>query len=98
MARPVSRVKFVQLAGIYQRGEHLTDPKFKDIMVYRQAKRVTLDAPDGFAVSVDGEIIEGTHFDIEVVPHAIRFAVPRDRGTKEESPAPAAACAENAGQ
>jgi len=76
IARPISRFKFISLVSSYAKGKHLDDPRFKDIFTYRQAKRVTLDAEKGFAITLDGEIIEGTHFDIEILPGGIRFAVP----------------------
>ena len=84
LARPISRFRLVQLIGAYQRGEHLDDPRLEDVVIYRRGKKITLDAPDGFAISADGEVIEGTHFDLEVLPSAIRFVVPTiTKDTKE---------------
>lgn len=39
-------------------------------------KHIHVSAPAGFAVSVDGEIVEGTEFDIEVCPGVLNFVVP----------------------
>ena len=72
----ISRITFVQLIGLYTRGEHLDDPKMKKILVYRQAKKVEVEAPEGFAYSLDGEIIYEDHFTIEIVPAAVKVAVP----------------------
>jgi diacylglycerol kinase (ATP) len=38
---------------------------------------VEVEAPDGFAYSLDGEIIYENHFTVEMVPGAIRLAVPK---------------------
>lgn len=76
MARPISRLKFIRLVKSYAQGKHLDDPRFADIFTYRQAKKVTLDATPGFAITLDGEIVDGTHFDIEILPGGISFAVP----------------------
>ena len=50
--------------------------KFKKIIVYRQAKKVHIESPAPLRFSLDGEILALQNFDIEVVPSAIRFAVP----------------------
>lgn len=73
---PISRIRFVKLIGSYTAGNHLEDKNFKDIIVYRQAKKVEVIAEDGFAYSLDGEIIYDKHFTVEIAPAALNFAVP----------------------
>ncbi|MBR0136848.1 MAG: diacylglycerol kinase family lipid kinase [Erysipelotrichaceae bacterium] len=76
LIKPISRLRFVKLLSPYTNGEHLDRDDLKDIVTYVQAKKVEVDAPDGFAYSLDGEIIYESHFTVEIVPHAISFAVP----------------------
>ena len=76
LVKPISRLRFVKLLGPYTNGEHLDDPQFRDIIVYRRAKAVDVTAAPGFAYSLDGEIIYSEQFHIEIVPGALRFAVP----------------------
>ena len=76
LVKPISRMRFVKLLAPYTNGEHLDDPDFADIIVYRQAKSVEVQAPEGFAYSLDGEIIYDPHFTVEIAPGAIRFAAP----------------------
>ena len=76
LVRPISRLRFISLIGVYTRGEHLNNPKFADIIVYRRAKKVKVEAPEGFAFSLDGEIIHQNRFTVEVVPLAVKFAAP----------------------
>lgn len=73
---PISRLRFVKLLGPYTAGEHLDDDTFADIITYRQAKKVEVEAPEGFAYSLDGEIIYESKFSIEIVPSALDFANP----------------------
>ena len=73
---PISRLRFPSLLGPYSAGEHLSDKRFADVITYLRGKRVTVDAAEGFAMSVDGEIVSNPHFDIEILPGAIRFIVP----------------------
>ena len=45
-------------------------------IVYRKAKNVEIIAPKEIDICVDGEMIRGDHFNVEVVPGAIKLAVP----------------------
>ena len=76
LIHPISRLRFVKILGTYTEGKHLDDEKMKDIVVYRQAKKVEVDAPAGFAYSLDGEIVYESHFTVEIVPAAVNLAVP----------------------
>ena len=67
---------FVKLLTPYTNGEHLDCGKFDDIIEYRRAKKVEVEAPEGFAYSLDGEIIYENKFTIEIVPRALNFAPP----------------------
>ena len=77
LVKPVPRWKFVGLIKYYVAGTHIGNPKFKDIVVYRQAKKVRIEGPEGFCVSIDGEIYKNTHIEIENLEKAIRFVVPK---------------------
>ena len=74
---PVSRVKFVSLVKYYTEGTHLDNPKFDKVLAYRRGKKIVVDAPEGFAYSLDGELVFQNHFSIRVLPGALRFAVPK---------------------
>jgi len=76
LIRPISRIRFVTILGTYTEGKHLDDPKMQDIVIYRQAKKVEITAPEGFAYSLDGEIIYENKFTVEIVPGALDLAVP----------------------
>lgn len=81
---PISRFTFVKLLTPYKNGEHLDDPRFEKHITYRRGKSVHVEAPEGFAFSLDGEIVYKNDFTIEICPAAIRFAVP---AVKAEEPA-----------
>ncbi len=83
----ISHFKFVSLLGPYTKGEHLDSEKFKNILVYRQAKKVHIKATPKFRYSLDGELLSNEEFDIEIAPAAVRFAVPAKLASKEESAA-----------
>lgn len=77
LIKPISRFKFVKILPVYTDGKHLDDERFRDCIVYRRAKKVEVVAPEGFCISLDGEIVENNRFTAEVMEGALRFVVPK---------------------
>ncbi len=77
LVNPVSIITFLRIVGKYTEGTHLDNPKYRKYIHYCRAKSVHIEAPEGFLYSLDGELIPNGSFTVEVVPSAIRFAVPR---------------------
>lgn len=77
LIKPISRIRFVKILTPYTAGEHLDREDMKDIVVYRQAKKVEVKAQPGFAYSLDGEIIYSDHFTVEIAEKVLDFAVPQ---------------------
>lgn len=76
IVRPVSRLTFIQLVGKYAKGEHLEEERFKKYITYRRCKKVRIVAPPGFKFSMDGEVISVGSCTVELLHHALRFALP----------------------
>ncbi|MBQ3162629.1 MAG: diacylglycerol kinase family lipid kinase [Oscillospiraceae bacterium] len=76
LVKPVSVPKFASLIGLYEKGLHLDSEKFRKYICYTRCKTVEIKAPEGFFISVDGEIYEGTDFRLEVVTKALKFGIP----------------------
>ena len=74
LVHPVSRLKFVTLMNAYKEGTHLEDPRFAGVIQYRRGKVIEVSGKPGFIVSLDGEIVEGTSFRVEVISGGLRFA------------------------
>ena len=62
--------------GPYTHGKHLDKPKKK--IAYRRAKIVKFESQNEIDVCVDGEMIKGKTFEVEVCPKAIKFVVPNN--------------------
>ena len=62
------------IIGTYTKGKHLDKPRKK--IVYRQAKEIKMCGPQDFDVCVDGEMIKGNNFVVEVCPKAIKLVPP----------------------
>ncbi len=75
--KPISLFKFLKLLPIYTVGNHLDDPNFKDVIIYRRAKKVEVHAfSEDFGVCIDGEMTKTGCFTIEVLPGAVKLALP----------------------
>lgn len=76
IVKPISRLRFVTLISEYVKGTHLNNPKFADILTYTRAREVRVEAPEGFAYSLDGEIIYENNFTVTVAEKSLNLAVP----------------------
>ena len=89
LVSPLSLPSFLKLMGAYRRGEHLDDPRFSHCTWYRRGRKVeVISEQPGFGYTLDGELVESNHFTVEVMPGALRFAVPPLK-QGAETPAPA---------
>lgn len=78
LATPVSVPAFARLIGVYSKGEHLDDPKCASFIHYARGKRVEVIAEDeDFGYVMDGELVRSKHFVLEILPRALRFAIPK---------------------
>ncbi len=76
LVKPVSRLRFLKLMNAYKAGSHLEDPRFDGVVCYRRGRVIDVVGKPGFMVSLDGEVVEGASFRVEVIPGGLMFAVP----------------------
>ena len=76
IVKDVSRFTFVRLVSSYKKGEHVVE-KNKKVLQYLRGRSLSLSFPEERNVCIDGEIVRMDRCDIEVVPGALRFVVPR---------------------
>lgn len=80
-APTMSLLHFLKILPIYTRGEHLEHPVGKKRFIYRQARHVEVSSPDTIELCLDGEMLPGTHFNIDIIPQAITLRVPCSTST-----------------
>ena len=73
LVRPVSRLRFLTLMNAYKAGSHLDDPRFEGKVFYRRGRVIDVSGKPGFMVSLDGEIVEGQSFRVEVISGGLRY-------------------------
>lgn len=77
--RPVSVLTFLMLIGIYKKGKHLENKWASKLLKYRRTGGlIEIEGPEGFCISLDGELHYGTHFRVKNLKHAISFVVPKE--------------------
>lgn len=74
--KTTSLMGFLGLLPIYTAGKHLDNPKTSKHFVYRQSKTVDVHSDKQIELCLDGEMLAGNDFHIEVIPGAISFIIP----------------------
>lgn len=79
LIRKVTRRAFASLLPYYQKGTYLDHEVSKRYITHFQGKRLQIVSEGGrpMKVCVDGEVEYATSADFEIIPHAIRFSLPK---------------------
>ncbi|MBR7185035.1 MAG: hypothetical protein IKD37_05430 [Clostridia bacterium] len=85
MVNNVSRTRFLSLVKAYHDGTYLDLNIAKRIIRYCQGEKLSLKFPAIRTVCIDGELIETDHLDVEALPRAMRFILPRGAVCPEEA-------------
>jgi diacylglycerol kinase (ATP) len=75
---PLSLLRFARSIGYYRKGEHLDAPQLSDVVRYRRADKVIIDTPQPIPLGIDGEVMQGSHFEIQNLHRVLPFAVPTE--------------------
>lgn len=67
---------FLGMLKIYTLGKHLDDPKVSRHFIYRQSKTVDVHSDNPIELCLDGEMLPGNDFHMEIIPQAISFIIP----------------------
>lgn len=74
--KKVSRLKLIELIGVYKAGEHLHNEELKDYFIYKRCKTINIKSNDKFSTCIDGEIFEETNINISVMENVVEFLSP----------------------
>ncbi|MBR5641289.1 MAG: diacylglycerol kinase family lipid kinase [Firmicutes bacterium] len=77
IVRPVKGLKLPILLGKYRAGTHLMDKDADKYIQYIHCKKFKLRAMEPVRISVDGEVLDFTDTEFEILPGAIRLVVPQ---------------------
>jgi len=76
LVKPLPRLSFLRMMDDYKLGRHIENPRFAPYITYCRARTLTIEGPEGFCISLDGEIVYGTHFEVVNKQHAVQFIKP----------------------
>ena len=76
--KPISIFRFLKLLKHYKAGDYLDMPSLTPIYKYKRCKKVEIiGGQKHFIISLDGEVVEGDRFEVNVLHGALRFIVPK---------------------
>lgn len=76
--KPVSLFKFLKFLKLYKSGEYLDKQELSSYFTYKRCKKVEIiGGQKNFIISLDGEVVAGDSFEVNIIKDALRFIVPR---------------------
>ena len=75
-SKTTTLIGFLGMLKVYTLGNHLDDPKISKHFIYRQSKTVDVHSDKQIELCLDGEMLAGNDFHIEILPSAISFIIP----------------------
>lgn len=78
MVTPMSIAHFAKLIKYYKNGQLLDREELRQIVTYRRGHSVAIEAFDRSPLAADGEVMAGSHFDVQCLHKALKFAVPQE--------------------
>lgn len=75
LIKAIPLFRFFKILPHYKKGEHVGEA-FEKHIVHTRAKHVDIYAKNLINVVLDGEILPGTEFSVDVLPQEIRFVLP----------------------
>ncbi|MBR1539135.1 MAG: ATP-binding protein [Bacteroidales bacterium] len=76
LVRPMLLLTFLLILPFYRRGEHLDRRRLRHFFRYRRARHIEVVSRNLIELSVDGELVSGHHFQIDVLPQSVSFILP----------------------
>ena len=76
LIKPMLLLSFLRLMPIYKDGKHLSDPKLKNKIIYRRVKHVDIESKNLIEVCLDGEMLPGTSFSVDILPSSVNLILP----------------------
>ena len=74
--KKLSKLKMITLISVFQKGEHLNDPRWESFTTFKRAKVMRVHADTPAAVNIDGEIRAATDVTFELKEEAVCYVVP----------------------
>ena len=78
--RSMSLLRLLMLIPLYRSGEHIGSRPGKGKIIYRQAHKVEVSSKDLIDIYLDGELLIGSHFEVNMLPGRLPLRLPPIKG------------------
>jgi diacylglycerol kinase (ATP) len=78
IVKKVGKIKAANFMKIFRKGEHLTNPKVKKLIIYQTCKKAVIESNNDVAYAIDGEVFREKKIETTILPQALSFVVPLD--------------------
>jgi len=78
--RSMSLLRLLMLIPKYRNGEHIGSRLGKGKIIYRQAQKVEVSSKDLIDIYLDGELLIGSHFEVNILPGMLPLRLPPING------------------
>ncbi|MDR2132948.1 MAG: hypothetical protein LBP30_06330 [Clostridiales Family XIII bacterium] len=76
IAKNVTRRTFLSLLPKYHEGKHFTEPRAKDILLYRRCEALCISSDELMHIAVDGEVFLTKSASFKILPSTVKFVIP----------------------
>lgn len=77
LIKAISLLRFMLMLPKYAKGKHLEDNFCRKKIIYRRVKSLKITSPDLIELCLDGEMLPGGTFNVEILPRAIQLRLPK---------------------
>lgn len=74
--KPMSLASMAILLKAYRKGRHLDLPRCAKLIIYKQCRQAIISAKKTIDLCLDGEMLPGKNFTVNILEHALTFHVP----------------------
>lgn len=74
--KPMSLLRTAIVTKLYAAGQHYKDPKYGKYCIYKRVKHVKVSSKELIRMCLDGVMVAGTQFDVDILHKAIVLCLP----------------------
>lgn len=84
LIKPMTLIRTAMATKLYAIGQHYKNPKYSKYCIYKRVKHVKVSSKDLIRLCLDGAMLAGTQFEIDILPKAVTLWLPpqKENNTK----------------
>lgn len=77
LVKKIGRMQALSFMNVFKKGEHLTNKKLKDKLLYIKGKKAVIESDHPVSYSIDGEVFKEAKIEISILPKRVKFVLPK---------------------